>query len=214
MTKLLVIGATQGIGRATVTTALDRGLSVRAMARGIEALEIEHPALDKHRGDATEAEDLRAALDGVDAVAMTLGVPIDRQTLTRPVALFSTATATLIPLMRETGPRRLVAVTGFGTGDSHGRMSFLERAGHWALLGRIYDDKSRQETLIREASDLDWTIARPVILTNGQPTGRYRVLVAPGEWRNGLISRADVADFVVRSVVEGTYIRQTPVLAR
>jgi putative NADH-flavin reductase len=214
MTKLLVMGATQGIGLATVTTALERGLSVRAMARGIEKLDLEHEALEKVKGDATDPHDVRAALEGVDAVAHTLGVPITRQTVLEPCTLFSTSTAVLLPAMREAGVRRLVAVTGFGSGDSKGRMSTLERAGRWAVLGRIYDDKTRQEAMIREASDLDWTIARPVILTNGAASGSYRVLVAPGEWRNGLIPRADVADFVVRAVTENAYIRQTPVLTR
>jgi uncharacterized protein YbjT (DUF2867 family) len=110
------------------------------------------------------------------------------------------------------GIRRLVAVTGFGAGDSRARLSLPERAVHRLLLGPAYDDKDRQEVLIR-GSGLDWLIVRPTILTNGPRTGRYRVLVEPGSWRNGLISRADVADFLVREAAEPSLSQVAPVLA-
>ena len=56
------------------------------------------------------------------------------------------------------------------------------------------------------------TIARPGVLTNGRRTGRYRILGEPSEWRNGNISRADVADFLVRQIEDRTWLRKAPVL--
>jgi hypothetical protein len=53
------------------------------------------------------------------------------------------------------------------------------------VFGRAYDDKSRQEKLIK-ASGLDWTIAR---------TRCHKVLREPSEWGNGIIARANVADW-------------------
>ena len=79
------------------------------------------------------------------------------------------------------------------------------------LLGRAYDDKDVQEVIVRR-SGLDWIIARPVILTNRPKTGRYKVLDVPKDWRSGVISRADVADFLVKQVEDATYLRKTPVL--
>jgi putative NADH-flavin reductase len=68
-----------------------------------------------------------------------------------------------------------------------------------------------QERLIKE-SDLDWTIARPGVLTNGSRTGRYKILKEPSHWRNGTIARADVADFLVQQIEDGAYVGKTPVL--
>ena len=79
------------------------------------------------------------------------------------------------------------------------------------MFGRAYDDKSRQEELIKQ-SGLDWTIARPGVLLNGARTTRYKVLRDPSEWRNGFIARANVADFLVRQIVDQTYIHKSPVL--
>ena len=59
----------------------------------------------------------------------------------------------------------------------------------------------------------NWTIARPVILTNGPKIGRYRVLVEAQQWRNGLISRWDVADFLIKQGEDDMYFKKAPVLA-
>ena len=67
------------------------------------------------------------------------------------------------------------------------------------------------EQIVR-ASGLDWTIVRPGGLTSGPATGRYGVLVDPASWRAGMISRADVADFLAKQVDDTTYLRKTPEL--
>ena len=79
------------------------------------------------------------------------------------------------------------------------------------LLKRVYDDKDVAEQIVR-ASGLDWTIVRPGGLTNGPATGRYRVLVEPPSWRAGMISRADVADFLAKQVADTAYVGKTPEL--
>ena len=79
------------------------------------------------------------------------------------------------------------------------------------LLGRIYDDKDVQERIVRR-SKLDWVIVRPVILTSGSKTKAYRALVDPRDWTCGFISRADVADFLVKQIDNDAFLRKTPVL--
>ena len=211
MARVLIIGASRGIGLEAVRQALDAGHSVRAFSRSADRIAISHPALEKVSGDALAAADVTAAARGVDAVIQVLGVGVGE--LFRPVRLFSEATRILIEAMAATGVKRLIAVTGFGAGDSRGSMSLFERVPFRLLLGRAYDDKDVQERQIR-GSALDWTIVRPGMLTNGARTGRYQVLVAPGAWRNGAISRADVADFLVRQIEDRAFIHQAPVLAR
>jgi uncharacterized protein YbjT (DUF2867 family) len=74
----------------------------------------------------------------------------------------------------------------------------LYSAAFHLLLGRVYDDKDVQERIVRR-SKLDWVIVRPVILTNGPKTNAYRAVLDPRHWTCGFISRADVADFLVKS---------------
>ena len=209
MGHVLVIGASKGIGLETVKTALAAGHRVRAVARSVDSIGLIDPNLEQISGDATRATDVRAALDGIDAVVQTLGVAV--RDLLGPVRLFSDATNVLVPAMEKAGVRRLVAVTGFGAGDSREAMGFLQRLPFRLAMGRAYDDKDAQEMRIRR-SELDWTLVRPGILTNGAATDRYQVLDQPSSWRNGMISRADVANFLVQQIEGGSYVRKAVVL--
>jgi uncharacterized protein YbjT (DUF2867 family) len=87
------------------------------------------------------------------------------------------------------------------------------RAVFRLLLGRVYDDKDVQEWIVRR-SKLDWVIVRPVILTDGPKTNAYRALVDPRGWTCGFISRADVADFLVKQIDDDAFLHKTPVLTR
>ncbi|MCU0837279.1 MAG: SDR family oxidoreductase [Rhodospirillales bacterium] len=211
MAQLLIIGASRGIGLEAVKQALKAGHRVRALARSASRIPVTHANLEKVASDALDEGAVAEALDGIDAVIQALGVAAGPEMLLRPTRLFSDATRVLLAAMTETGVRRLICVTGFGAGDSRNRGNFLYNAAFTTFLGRVYDDKDVQERLIRK-SGLDWVIARPVILTNGPKTGRYQVLVDPREWRCGFISRADVADFLVKQIDDDRYLGTTPVL--
>ena len=210
MDKVLVIGASKGIGLAVTKEALARGYRIRAMARTAETMPLAHDNLEKVNGSALSSEDVAAALAGVSTVVLTLGVALNPQTVLKPTTFFSRATAVIVSAMERAGVRRLVCVTGFGSGDSRASMGTLESIPFRLVLGRVYDDKSVQEGII-EGSGLDWVIARPGILTNGAK-GKYRILADRASWRNGIISRANVADFMVGQVEGTSYLRKAPVL--
>ncbi len=210
--KILVLGASRGIGKEVTKAALAAGYSVRAFSRGAADMPTA-AGLEPWPGDATRAEDLEPALEGVDAVVSALGITESLKMIWQEVTLFSTSTAALIPLMETKGPDRLICVTGIASGTSKSALSKIERMGHWALLSKPYEDKDRQEALVR-ASSLRWTLVRPTILTNGKPTARYKVLTDPKDWRMGMISRADVADFVLRALVDDGFVGADPVITR
>ena len=209
MMRVLIVGASKGIGLETTRQALEAGHQVRALARSATGMTLSDLNLEKVCGDALKTEDVEAALNGVDAVIQTLGVRLGD--LFRPIHLFSDATGALIAAMRTKGVKRLICVTGFGAGDSRASISCLQRLPFQIVFGRAYEDKSLQERMIKE-SELDWTIARPGVLTDGPRTGCYRILSEASQWRNGLISRSDVAEFLVRQIEDQTYVRQAPVL--
>jgi putative NADH-flavin reductase len=212
MASLLVIGASQGIGLETVKCALAGGHDVRAFARGAAGIAIDDAKLTKITGDALDAAAVGAAVAGADAVIQTLGAPKTAMAVLSGTTLFSKATRILIDAMRAAGVHRLVAVTGMGAGDSRGYGGFLYDALMFPLvLKRIYDDKDVEEQMIR-ASGLEWTIARPGLLTGGAATGRMRVLADRKDWQAGSVTRADVAQFLVREAFERRYVSKTPLL--
>jgi putative NADH-flavin reductase len=80
------------------------------------------------------------------------------------------------------------------------------------LLGRLFfprtvADASAMERVFGE-SKLDWTMVRPPELVDKPYSGRYRVRedhLPPFGFR---ISRADVADFMIKAVENGSSIRK------
>jgi len=211
MATVLIIGASRGIGLATVKRALKAGHSVRAMSRSATAIRLRDPKLEKLDGDARDRDTIERALVGVDAVIQALGISSDPELILTGTRLFSAATRILVRAMEASTVRRLICVTGFGAGNSRGRGGILYNLASALLLGRIYADKDVQERIIRR-SQLDWTIVRPTILTNGPRTKAYRVLTDPRDWAPGFISRADVADFLVKQIDDTNLLRKTPAL--
>jgi putative NADH-flavin reductase len=214
MPKVLIIGASRGLGLETVRVALRAGHNVRALARSAASIPIKDASLEKVSGDALDREKVRTAVQGIDAVVQTLGVRFSPRVVVGGTRLFSDSARVLVDAMTISAVKRLIAVTGLGAGDSRGHGGLLyDMLVFPLLLKRVYDDKDVQELIIR-ASSLDWTIVRPGLLTNGPATGQYRVLTRSQDWHAGSISRADVADFLVQQISDRSSIGATPLLIR
>lgn len=211
MALILVIGASRGIGLETVKAALAAGHKVRAFARSAPTIDMSDPNLTKVTGDARVRGEVAAAVQGVDAVIHTVGTtsPSD---LLFGTTLFSDSTRALVDAMQGAGVRRLLMVTGAGAGNSRGRINFLyDNLIFPLVLQRAYNDKDVAEDIVMK-SGLDWTIVRPGGLTNRAASGRYKVLNEAKDWRGGFISRADVADFLIKHLDDATLIGKTPLL--
>ena len=211
MATVLIVGASRGVGLETVKATLQAGHSVRALARSARRIPVDHPKLEKVVGDALEMATVKRALTGVDVVIQSLGVSAGPEVILKPTRFFSTATRVLVTAMEEAQIKRLICVTGFGAGNSRGHGGFLYSVAFHLLLERVYDDKDVQERIVR-GSELDWVIVRPVILTNGPKTNAYRAVIDPRGWTCGFISRADVADFLIKQIDDNTFVHKTPVL--
>ena len=210
--RIVVIGGTRGIGLETVKALVKKDYNVVAFSRSALSLQFEDKNLTKIAGDATNQEDLNLLIKNADAVVQTLGVPISLNLITGPIDLFSTATRVLISSMKSNNVKRLVAVTGFGAGDSEEKIHCLQKVPFNIIFGHAYRDKSIQEEYIKK-SGLNWTIVRPGVLTNFPYRENYRIRTNKEDWKNGLISRAAVADYITRSLHDSKTYGITPVLA-
>jgi putative NADH-flavin reductase len=142
MAKVLIIGASRGIGLETVKAALLAGHSVRALARSAASIPIQNPAVEMVPGNALDSGTIRGALECVDAVVQTLGVDIASRSIFERTTLFSQSTRILVDAMKIAGVKRLIAVTGLGAGDSRGHGGIIyDSVVFPLLLKRVYDDK-------------------------------------------------------------------------
>jgi len=207
MTRIAIIGASKGCGLETLKAALALGWNVSALARSPEQSGLKHANLAWYKGDARNELLVEQALQGCDAVAVTLSGPVGN----KPVTIFSEAMQTILKVMNRLGIKRLVFLSGLGAGDSKGKGGFLYNLFHSLVLKRNYEDKERAEALIMK-SHKDWTILRPGRLTNGPRKGNVKAIVNPADYRGGSISRADVGAFLIGCLRDGSHLHQAPVL--
>jgi len=203
--RVLVIGASGPTGRLIVEAVGNSGIAVRALARDPGRLGPQPSGGDVTRGDVLDQASLARAMTEVDAVVSALGAKLEL----RPVTLLSAGTRNVIAAMRESGVERLVCVTGVGAGDSRGHGGFAyDRLILPTLLRYMYADKNRQEQVVHD-SGLDWTIVRPARLVDAPARGTYRVITTFAGERMRTISRADVAGFIARELLEHRFGRST-----
>lgn len=207
--RILVIGATGATGRQIVEQGLAQGHHVTALVRNPDKFDMQHNSLQVMKGDVLDPASL-LTMQEQDAVISSLG---SKKIGLEPVTLLSEGTKNLLQAMESRSVKRLICITGLGAGESKGHGGLLyDKLILPLILGRIYDDKDRQEAVIRQ-SNLDWTIIRPAVLTNDPPKGNYRVLRDLTGFTAGKISRADVAAFVLKQLTDDRYLRQTPLIS-
>jgi putative NADH-flavin reductase len=206
-THLLVLGGTGRVGRLVVARALARGYEVTVLARDAAKTRFESN-VRVVEGNAVDPTAVHAAVAGQEAVVYALGAAGIGFT-----TLFSDSIRILIEEMHRHGVARLVAITGVGAGDTKGHGGFLyDRVLYPLFTRKIYQDKDRQEALIR-ASNLEWVIVRPAPF-RARPDGPIQVVTDVRGVTLRAITPDDVAGFVVDQIDGNAYLRQTPFIGR
>ncbi|MFD5763276.1 NAD(P)H-binding protein, partial [Streptomyces sp. NPDC127044] len=99
----------------------------------------------------------------------------------------------------------------FGVGDTLRHAPPPPRPIDCLWLQGVFGDPPPAPELLR-GSGLDVTLVYPTILTKGPYTGTYTVIETPGKKIGGRISRADVADFMLRQVDSEEWSHRTAIL--
>jgi putative NADH-flavin reductase len=207
--KVLIFGSTGSIGREVVQQALELGHTVTAFARNPAKLNLKHTNLKVVQGDVLDLAVVEQAVQGQDAVLCVLGSGGKRKGTIR-----SEGTQQIIRAMEKAGVQRFICQTTLGVGDSQGNLDFFWKYIMFGfLLREVFADHVIQENYVKQSS-LDWTIVRPGAFTDGDRTGEYRHGFSGTDKTIKLkISRADVADFIVKQLTDHSYLRKTPGLS-
>jgi putative NADH-flavin reductase len=205
--KLVIFGSTGSIGHQLVAQALEQGHTVTAFARNPAKIEIEHVNLTAVQGDVLDSESVKKAVDGQDAVLCSLGAGANG-------TIRSEGTRNIVRAMEKAGISRFICLSTLGVGNSRANLNlFWKHIMFGLLLRRAYADHISQEDYIKE-SLLDWTIVRPGAFTDGNCTGVYRHgFPSTDKTIKGKISRADVADFMLKQLTDRMYLHETPGLS-
>jgi putative NADH-flavin reductase len=201
--KLVVLGATGGTGLELVRQAIGRGHSVTALVRSRERLRAFEDCISIQQGDLLNSADLARVVAGHDAVLSGFGprAPVSKA----ESHLLEQFAVALTHAMSYAGVRRAVVES----------VAFLFRDSVVPpayLLGRLFFPRTVADAAAMERkfseSDLDWTMVRPPELTDKPYTGQYRMLEGHLPRFGFKISRANVADFMIKAAENHSSIRK------
>ena len=193
--KLLILGATGGIGLEIVRQAIDGGHQVTVLVRTPERLKEYGDRIVVIQGDVLNSGELERAVEGQDAVLSSFGAREPRSKA--DADLLRRFAVALTRAMQHATIRRVVVVS----------VAFLFKDSVFPptyLFGQLFFrdvviDASGMEDVFRK-SGLDWTILRPPQLTDKPRTGKYRVREGHLPRFGFTISRADVAECFIKTV--------------
>jgi len=207
--KLAIFGASGRTGIPLMRQVLDSGYDVVALVRDPAKLPQQHDRLTLVRGDAMNPGDVEKTVQGADAVISVLGHRKDS-----PADMQTVVTRHILAAMQKYNVKRLVSLTGAGVDapeDKPKLVNYLIKFALKTLSGKVLKDARQHAELIKN-SDVDWVIVRAPMLNEGPYTGKYRVGWV-GVNTSARISRADVADFLLKQVTDNTYLRRMPMIS-
>ena len=207
--KIVVFGASRGVGLEVVRQGLEAGHIITAFVRSPEKLEVKHANLTLFKGDSMDAAAVAEALTGQDAVVSTLGP-------TRPPVphMMETSAKNIVAGMQKHGVRRLVSTTGAGVRQPEDKPKFTDYFIGFLLnlLVKEVVMDSAENVKVIQASDLDWTVVRFPRLMDGEHTRKYQVGFV-SKTSGTQLSRADGADFILKELIEKKWLRKLPLVS-
>jgi putative NADH-flavin reductase len=209
--NILILGATGRTGRLFAQAAVANNHRVTAIIR--DKIKATLSGVTYFEGSPTDRRLLNDTLKGIDAVVVSLNLNRTSDSpfakVVSPLTLISDSVSALVPAMEKNGVNRVISISASGVGDSWKDMPIV---GRWFIrmsnIWKAYLDHDLQEQLLRQ-SDLDWTIVRPVMLTD-KDSEEYRAII--GKPTAGYISRKGVARFILDALESGKYVKEVVTL--
>ena len=207
--KVVVFGASGGLGLQVIKQALEAGHIVTAFVRSPEKFDVKHTNLTVFKGDSMDIAAVEKVIEGHEAVVSALGP-------TRPPVphMMETSAINIVAAMKKHGVHRLVSTTGAGVRQPEDEPKFIDRFIVFLLnfltKDVVLDSAENVKTI--QASDLEWTIVRFPRLVDGEHTDNYRVGFV-GKDLGTQVSRADGADFILKELTEKKWLRKSPLVS-
>jgi putative NADH-flavin reductase len=201
---IVIFGASGATGLQLVKQALAKRHAVTAFVRSTSRITIRHERLTIVQGNVIDYPVVEQAIKGKAVVLSALGA----DNMFRYDRVVVDGMAHIIRAMESTGVHRLVYMSFIGVHESRKDAGFvISRIAPRLLRTEIAGHEAR-ERLIRQ-SNLHWTIVQPPTLTSGALTQTYRI---GEEIRSNAfapkLSRADVADFMLKQLSDQGFIRK------
>lgn len=204
--KLTIFGASSATGKHLVEKALAAGHEVTAFVREPSRLGIKHEKLAIVAGDALNPAQVADAVKGSEAVLSTLGPK------GKPAVMAAQSTQYIVDAMEKYKVKRLVIVSVAGISVPQDKRGFNPVSALIKLLLKdVFIDRENQLKVL-EDSELDWIAVRVPRLTDNPATGSVKAFLGNASPAMK-VTRADLADFMLKQLSSDQWCRQAPILS-
>jgi nucleoside-diphosphate-sugar epimerase len=207
-----VFGATGQIGRLVVGNLLAGGHDVTVYVRNPGKLGRRDPRLVTIAGELSDEAGIQQAVRGAEAVISALGPLLRRGSTGTPV---TDGTKNIVTAMQTEHVRRYIGLATPSVPDERDNPTLKAKilpvvAG--LLFPNALTELVGMTTAVTQ-SDLDWTIARITRPTGGKPKGTVRAGFLGRDKVGSVMSRADIAAFLVAQLTDATFSRAAPAIS-
>jgi len=159
-------------------------------------------------------QDVAKTVNGVDAVLVALNIARKSDfpwaPIVSPPDLLKVSMNNITKTMEDNNIKRIVTVSAWGVGDSYNYVNWMLRFLIKHTNVKItYAGHEEQEKILSE-SNLEWTSVRPVGLNNKQKQKGILVCLDDTEKLKMMISRKDVAKFMLDILDDEKYFKTAP----
>ena len=207
MKKIALFGASGLTGNLFLNQALEAGYFIRALARDKNKIIQKHLNLNVIEGDVLNQIDVNQTLEGTDIVVSLFG-----HVKNSPEWLQTNGTKNILSAMELHGIDRIISLSGGGLPfPEQDKPKFADKLIKTIMkiaVPKILNDAIEHHKVL-EKSNKKWTIVRGPRLTLEAKKGQYRVGWV-GVNASTKISRADLADFILKQVDDESFNFQMP----
>ncbi|MEL6483922.1 MAG: NAD(P)H-binding protein [Bacteroidota bacterium] len=215
--RILLLGATGRTGKWVLKTALEKGHSVYCLSRNSERIP-KQDGLTVFEGNPSHLDNLKKAMVDCEAIISVLNVsrtsdfPWAR--LRTPETLLSDTMSSVVSAAKELRIKRITICSAWGVAETK---KDIPKWFKWFIdnsnIGVAYADHERQENILSQ-SHLDWTIVRPVGLSNSKRTETIQESFDNKPKPCMLISRKSVGRYLVESLEKEVLIGKKVVISK
>jgi putative NADH-flavin reductase len=215
---ILILGATGRTGKYVLEQALQRGHTIHVLVRDKSKITFSDAHLHLFEGSPADKAKLEMAMKGCEAILSALNISRINDwpwaKLQSPEDFLSATMANLIELAPRHGIRRIIFTSAWGVAETKKDIPgwfrwFIDHSN----IRYPYRDHERQEELIKQTS-LQWTSVRAAGLTNSKKLKEIIVSFNNQPKPHLLISRRNVAAFMLNVLEQNLYAGKMPVISQ
>ncbi len=210
--NIVIFGANGLTGKELLKQALENRHNVIALVRNVSSIEIEHPNLKVKKANILDIKSFENIFKNSDAIICAIGTGTSISKARKPTTIYSEGYKNIVTAMRKHGIKRFIALLSVGTVPDPNEAT-IHRMIIRPMLKGTYDDMRRAENFLATCNDIDWIAVRPLRLNNKAKTGKYRTSIDHLPEKGVNISRADLADLMLKLMTSDENIHKYVTIA-